>query len=184
MDELKLINDILKGHKDDYRILMDRYYKELFKYIYNMVGSYETTEDLLQEIFLKVYHKLNRFDGSKASFRTWIYRVSANHTYNFLKKKSNQFNQYTYEYDDAINKADVDVEKEAIKSDQINRVILAMKKVLKPKHYKIISLHYFSNLTPKEISESTNIPLKTVYKAIKSGIERIKKEVEHDENES
>jgi RNA polymerase sigma-70 factor (ECF subfamily) len=183
MDELKLIKHILNGHKDDYRHLMDLYYRELFKYIYNMVGSYETTEDLLQEIFLKVYENLCKYDASKASFRTWIYRVSANYTYNHLKKKSNQLNRYTYEYDDAINQSQDLVEDNAIKDERINQIIFAMKKVLKPKHYKIVSLHYFSNLSPKDISETTGVPLKTVYKAIKSSIEKIKKEVAHDEIE-
>jgi len=181
MDDRQTIINILNGHKDDYQILMDKYYKELFKYIYNMTYNYETTEDLLQEIFFKVYKKLDKFNPDKASFRTWIYRISSNHTLNFLKKKSNRLNRFTYEYDDAINEANDDVEASAIKDERINQVLKAMEKVLKPKHYQIISLHYFSNLSPREISESTGIPLKTVYKAIKSSIQKIKEEVNTDD---
>lgn len=181
MDDSQLIKRILDGHKNDFALLIDQYYKELFKYIYNMTGSYETTEDLLQEIYLKVYKNLKKYDDKKASFRTWIYRVSANHTFNYLNKKSNQMHMYTHAYDDEINQASEDVEANAIKDRRINRIIKAMEKVLKPKHYQIMSLHYFSNLSPKDISETTNIPLKTVYKAIKSSIEKIKEEVGKDE---
>ncbi|MFP4478985.1 MAG: RNA polymerase sigma factor [Candidatus Izemoplasmatales bacterium] len=177
MDDALIIKKILAGDKNVYALLMDKYYKELFKYIYNITNNYETTEDLLQEIFLKVYNQLNKFNPDKASFRTWIYRISHHHTINYLKKKSNQMNLYTYEYDDTINEASEDVEENAIKDKQITSIQIAMEKVLKPKHFEIMSLHYFSNLTPKEISETTGIPLKTVYKAIDSSIEKIKKEV-------
>jgi RNA polymerase sigma-70 factor (ECF subfamily) len=181
MDDILLIKRILAGEKNDYALLIDKYYKELFKYIYNMTGSYEVTEDLLQEIYMKVYKNLHKYNEKKASFRTWLYRVSANHTYNYLNKKSTRLNSYTYEYDDSINQASEDIEENAIKDERLNLIIQAMEKVLSPKHYQIISLHYFSNLSPKEISESTNIPLKTVYKAIKSSIKKIKEEVTNNE---
>jgi RNA polymerase sigma-70 factor (ECF subfamily) len=181
MDDFTLIERVLAGHKNDYGVLIDRYYKELFKYIYNLTNSYETTEDLLQEVYMKVYKNLHKFNPDKASFRTWLYRISSNHTLNFLKNKSNRMNKYTYEYDDTINSSNENIEKKAVKDERINQIIEVMKRVLKPKHQKIISLHYFSNLTPKEISETTKIPLKTVYKAIKSGIKKIKEEVEDNE---
>lgn len=177
MDDNLIIEKILDGDKDLYQELMDKYYKELFKFVYNMVNSYETTEDLLQEVFLKCYRNLSKYDSSKASFRTWIYRVCSNHTLNFLKKKSNRLNRFTYEYDDTLSSSFDDVEAEAIKDEQINQILIAMEKVLKPKHYKIVSLYYFSNLTPNEISEITGIPVKTIYKAIQSSVEKIKKEV-------
>jgi RNA polymerase sigma-70 factor (ECF subfamily) len=146
-----------------------------------MTGSYEVTEDLIQEIYMKVYKNLHKYNDKKASFRTWLYRVSANHTYNYLNKKSTRINSYTYEYDDTINQSSEDIEENAIKDDRLNRIIQAMEKVLSAKHYQIMSLHYFSNLSPKDISESTNIPLKTVYKAIKSSIKKIQEEVTNNE---
>ncbi|MFO7969551.1 MAG: RNA polymerase sigma factor [Candidatus Izemoplasmatales bacterium] len=177
MEDIEIIKRILNGNKDDYGLIMDKYYKELFKYVYNLTNNYDTTEDLLQEIFFKVYKILHKYDSTKASFRTWLYRISSNYTLNHLKKKANKLNKYTYEYDDSINQSKTNVEKEVEEEKEIDRIIKAMHKVLKPKHFEIMSLHYFSNLTPKEISDSTKIPLKTVYKAIKSSIEKIKKEV-------
>ncbi|QWB99401.1 RNA polymerase sigma factor [Mycoplasmatota bacterium] len=177
MDDALIIEKILASNKNEYALLMDKYYKELFKYIYNMTNNYETTEDLLQEVFIKVFNQLHKFNPDKASFRTWIYRISHHHTINFLKKKSNQLNLYTYEYDDSINQASEDVEEKTVKDEQINIIQKAMEKVLKPKHYEIMALHYFSDLSVKEISRTTGIPLKTVYKAIESSVKKIKKEV-------
>lgn len=176
-DEL-LITRILEGDNEEYRHLMEKYHNELFKYVYNLVDNYQDTEDLLQEIFFRIYKNLNKFNSSKASFRTWIYRIAKNYTLNFLTKKSNKMNRNALEYDDSINKSNDDVESNAINKERIDLILQAMRRVLKPKHFEIMSLYYFSDLTVKEISETMNIPDKTIYKAINTSIEKIKKEVE------
>jgi RNA polymerase sigma-70 factor (ECF subfamily) len=142
-----------------------------------MTNNFNDTEDLLQEIFYKVFMILKKFNPNKASFRTWIYRVSKNYVINHLKSANYRLHHGNYEYDDTINKSKEDIEENAINDNRIDMVLKAMSNVLSKKHFEIMHLHYFSNLTVKEISESLGIPNKTVYKAIKSSIEKIKKEV-------
>ena len=156
---------------------MDKYHNEIFSFVYNITNDYQTTEDLLQEIFLKTYRNLNKYNKDKSSFRTWLYRISNNHTINYLHSNAYKTHSNNLEYLDETNKSKEDIEAQIIKEEQMNNIIKAMKKVLKPKHQQIIALHYFSNLTVKEISDVTNIPEKTIYNAIKSSIEKIKKEV-------
>jgi RNA polymerase sigma factor (sigma-70 family) len=86
----------------------------------------------------------------------------------------------TYEYDDSLNGADENIEEKVVKDSQINRIITVMKNILSDKHLQIMQLYYFSELTVKEIAETMTIPEKTIYKAIKSSIEKIKKEVTLD----
>lgn len=177
MNDNELIHKILEGDKDLYAKIMDKYHNEIFKYVYNMVNNYQETEDLLQEIFFKLYKNLKKFDSDKASFRTWMYRISKNYVLNYLKSSKKKMSNQSVEYDDAINRSTDDVEEQAIEDERINIILKAMEKLLKPKHYEIMHLYYFSNLTVKEISETLEIPDKTVYKAINTSIEKIKKEV-------
>lgn len=177
MNDIEIINIVLTEDKNKYALLIDKYHNELFKYVYNMTGSYTDTEDLLQEIFFKIYKALKKYDDSKASFRTWMYRIAKNYVLNHLQSARTRLKNNTYEYDDAVNRSDEDVEKQAVKNDEIDRILEVMKKILSPKHYEIMHLHYFSNLTVKEISETLSIPDKTIYKAIKVSVEKIKKEV-------
>ena len=72
------------------------------------------------------------------------------------------------------------IEETLIREDQIKSVLIAIEKVLKQKAKKIIYLHYFSDLSPKEISEVTGIPVQTIYKSIQASIEKIRKEVLQD----
>lgn len=180
-NDIEIINLIITGKKDHYSVLMNKYHNELFKYIYNLTYSYQTTEDLLQEIFIKTFNSLSKFNPDKASFRTWIYRISSNHTLNYLKSKQRRNDYKTELYEEGRASSNENLYEDAIKKEQIHAILLAIEKVLKPKHKQIMHLHYFSDLSVSEISESLNIPIKTIYKAIKSSIEKIKTEVNIDE---
>lgn len=180
LNDLEIIKLILDGDKEKFRYLMEKYHNEMFKYVYNITGNYQDTEDLLQEIFYKIYKNLKKYDSAKASFRTWLYRISKNHVLNYLNSRRYKMKNKIYEYDDSLNSADENIEEVVVKDSQINRIITVMKNILSDKHLQIMQLYYFSELTVKEIAETTAIPEKTIYKAIKSSIEKIKKEVTID----
>jgi RNA polymerase sigma-70 factor (ECF subfamily) len=175
--DIDIIKEILNGKNDYFSVLMEKYHNEIFKYVYNILGNYETTEDLLQEIFLKTYKNLKKYNSSKASFRTWLYRIATNHTLNFLNSKDYKNNHVNSIYEESSLGSKGNIEEDIVKEEQINQVKKVIEKLLKPKHQEIMYLHYFSGLTVKEIGESTSIPEKTIYKAIKTSIEKIKKEV-------
>lgn len=156
---------------------MEKYHNELFKYIYNLTGNVNDTEDLLQEVFIRIYDNLMRYDATRSGFRTWMYRVTTNHCYNHFKSAGYRHKQKTMLYDDQFNPASDNVEAKTVQEKQIEEILAVMKQVLKKKHYQIMMLHYFSQMSVKEISETMDVPEKTIYKAIKSSIEKIKKEV-------
>ncbi|PAT02165.1 hypothetical protein CI105_02135 [Candidatus Izimaplasma bacterium ZiA1] len=181
MEDNKIIEKVLQGEKDFYGVLMKKYFKEIFKYVYNITSSYDSSEDITQEIFIKIYSELGKYNENKASFRTWLYRIAGNYTINYVKSKAYRNNQQTSLYDDEINNSNEDIVSDVIKDEKITEINNIAATLLSSKHYQIFSLHYFSNLNVKEISETTNIPEKTIYKALKTSIEKIKKEVDFNE---
>jgi RNA polymerase sigma factor (sigma-70 family) len=112
-----IIIEVLSGKKEQYSILMDRYHNELFKYIYNITNDYNATEDLLQEVFIKIYKNLSKFDSDKASFRTWIYRISSNHVMNYFNSKEYKNRQHNITLE-TVSSSD-DVEGDYIKDQKI-----------------------------------------------------------------
>ena len=179
-EDNQVIHRILQGDKDEYAVLMERYHNELFVYIYNLVAQVETTEDLLQDIFLKIFKKLNKYDDTKASFRTWMYRIAHNEAVNHLRSSQVRHQTTRIEKIDFIND-DEDIESDLVKEEKMNQILMAIEKRLKKKHKNIMYLHYFSGLSVKEISEVLDIPDKTIYHAIDSSIAKIKEEVQLDE---
>jgi RNA polymerase sigma-70 factor (ECF subfamily) len=157
---------------------MTKYQPEIFTFVFNVVGRYEVTEDLLQEIFLKAFQQLKKYNPNKASFRTWLYRISNNHVLNYVKSKDYKSHNTLMDYEDYYQSDATDIEAELIKDEKIKQVISIMKDTLKPSHQKIFILHYFAGKSVKEIVEILGEKEKTVYYALQSGIEKIKKEVE------
>jgi len=180
-DDYEVIKEILNGNNDYFSILMEKYHNEMFKYVYNILGNYETTEDLIQEIFLKTYNNLKKYNSEKASFRTWLYRISSNHTINHLNSKDYKSRNKVLIHEESMIISDEGIEEDIVKEEQINQIKEVIELRLSKKHQEIMYLHYFSGLTVKEIGETTEIPEKTIYKAIKTSTEKIKKEVATDE---
>ena len=66
--------------------IVKQYSERLYWHVRRMVGSHEDTDDLLQEIFLKIWTALPSFRG-EAQLYTWVWRIATNETLNFLRKE-------------------------------------------------------------------------------------------------
>ncbi len=72
-----LVSCVVKGDTDSFAVLVSRYRDRLFNFIYKMTLSREDTEDILQEVFIRVYNNLYKYDG-KRCFSTWIFSIALN----------------------------------------------------------------------------------------------------------
>ena len=80
-EEQKWIRDIQRhGSRQAADRLVRAYYDEIYRFAYRQLGHKEDAMDLTQTIFLAVLRSLPAFDGRKASFRTWLYRIAVNKT--------------------------------------------------------------------------------------------------------
>lgn len=77
--------------------------RALFNFILKMVGDPLTSEELVDDVFIKVYHAMHTFDEAKASFKTWVYNIASNAAIDYLRKRKIQTismdRGYEYEYD-------------------------------------------------------------------------------------
>ncbi len=117
--------------------------------IYWMVNSSDV-DDLVQDTFLKAWKNFKRFEA-KSSFRTWIYRIAMNVTYDFLKKNKEKMKEFSEEYSESVA---VDLEM----SDLISKGLMQ----LSLDHREAFSLHYQVGLTYSEAAKLLNIPEGTV----------------------
>jgi len=77
--ENKWIRDIQRvGSRQAAERLVERYYNEIYVFVYRQTGHKEDAMDLTQNIFLAVLRALPSYDPKKAAFRTWLYRIAAN----------------------------------------------------------------------------------------------------------
>ena len=113
----------------------------LYGVVLRMCRDKELSEDLLQEIFLTIWKKIDQYDASKGKFYTWAYRIARNKTLNALRKT-----------DTLIQNEDMSVYKD-IKEEELPQEYDALNGVLKKledHHQKVIELVYFKGYTHRE----------------------------------
>ncbi len=82
----EIIMNYLNGDEEAFTEIVNRYLKTIYNFIYRLVGSEKEAEDISQEVFLKVWKNLKKFDVEK-SFKTWIFSVAKNTCIDYLRKR-------------------------------------------------------------------------------------------------
>ena len=87
LEDGELVASFLAGEERAFQELVERYQTRLLNFIYRTIGDRERGEDLVQEVFIRVYRHMARFDRSK-KFSTWIYTIASNLAKNELRNRS------------------------------------------------------------------------------------------------
>ncbi|HEY0994695.1 MAG TPA: sigma-70 family RNA polymerase sigma factor [Gemmatimonadaceae bacterium] len=87
LDDSAVVSAFLEGEERAFAELVERYQNRLLNFVYRTVGDRERAEDLVQEVFIRVYRHLHRFDRSK-KFSTWVYTIASNLAKNELRNRS------------------------------------------------------------------------------------------------
>src|SRR6476469_449388 len=87
LDDSAVVAQFLGGEERAFQELVERYQTRLLNFIYRTIGDREKAEDLVQEVFIRVYRHLHRFDRSK-KFSTWIYTIASNLAKKELRNRS------------------------------------------------------------------------------------------------
>jgi len=86
-DDATVVAAFLGGEERAFQELVERYQTRLLNFIYRTIGDREKAEDLVQEVFIRVYRHIHRFDRTK-KFSTWVYTIASNLAKNELRNRS------------------------------------------------------------------------------------------------
>ncbi len=159
MTQEELLPLVLKKDDRAFTLLYDMYSKNLYGVIYNLIRDREEAEDVLQEVFVKIWKNIEKYNESKGRFFTWILNIARNTTIDKLRSKGFNNSQKNLSSDNFVHLLD-DSNKLTNRIDTIG--IREFVKKLKPKCIQIIDLLFFKGYTQQEASEELEIPLGTV----------------------
>lgn len=83
----ELIEKVKEGDIEAFNRLVTKYQKRIYRLVLYITGDHDLTDEVTQEIFLRVYQYSTQFDG-RSSFYTWLYRIAVNTARSHVKKKS------------------------------------------------------------------------------------------------
>jgi RNA polymerase sigma-70 factor, ECF subfamily len=159
MTQEELLPLVLKKDDRAFTVLYDMYSKNLYGVIYNLIRDREEAEDVLQEVFVKIWKNIETYNESKGRFFTWILNIARNTTIDKLRSKGFNNSRKNLSSDNFVHLLD-DSNKLTNRIDTIG--IREFVKKLKPKCIQIIDLLFFKGYTQQEASEELEIPLGTV----------------------
>lgn len=152
--------------RDLFEGVFELYRDQIYSYLVQSVGRVDA-EDLVQEVFIKVFKNINKFNRAKSE-AAWIYTIARNTLYDFLRKKKSKGN-YEVCVDDYVVENTVGESKDLDESIAVRNAANKLKKDRR----EVIVLHYFQGLSYEEISRIIKSPINTV----KSRISRAKSDL-------
>lgn len=162
----QLVAIYLKGNKEALNILIKRYLTPIFNYALSFVKDTAAAEDLTQEVFVKVWRKIKKFDN-KYKFKNWLYAIAKNTCLDYFKKnKTINFSELDLTDDNLLfedlikeNSASPQAELESAQTaDLINSAVDKL-----PEKYKeTVKLHHLSGFKFREIAEILGESIETI----------------------
>lgn len=159
MTQEELLPLLLKKNDRSFTLLYDNYSKSLYGIIFNLIKDKEEAEDVLQEVFVKIWKNIDTYNTSKGRLYTWMLNIARNTSIDKLRSKGFNNNQKNLSTDNFVHILD-DNSKSINKIDAIG--IKEFIKKLKPKCIQLIDLLFFKGYTQQEASDELEIPLGTV----------------------
>jgi len=162
-DDKEIIRQYLKGDEQSLEFLIKKYLKPIYSFVYKNVGDVAAAEDVTQEVFVKIWKNLKKFD-QKREFKPWLFQIAKNTSIDYLRKrKTIPFSRFENEKGQNVlteTMAEDSPDILDILSDK-NRMAAIME-TLSPDEQKIINLRHRDGLSFKEISDVFGESINTI----------------------
>ncbi len=168
MTDEQLIKEITKGRSNAFEVIYTRYKSKVMGYIYSKVKNHETSEEIFQLVWEKVYRFAHKFDANQ-KFSTWLFTVSTNSVNDFFRKQSKQ--------NDHFDQTNISKEPQLDNSNLIEKLDLDN---LSSPYKEVLTLKYVDGFSTKEIAEKMSLTNVNVRKILSRGRNFLKKQAMED----
>jgi RNA polymerase sigma factor (sigma-70 family) len=152
MTEIKLIAS-LKNHNtlnSAFKELINQYKERLYWHVRKIVINHDDTDDVLQNIFIKIYRNIHKFNGDSKLY-SWMYRIATNEAITFINQRARKNNSVSEEVQKTlINNLTSD---EYFDGDEAQIKLLKAIATLPQKQQLVFNMKYFDAIKYKEMSE-------------------------------
>jgi RNA polymerase sigma-70 factor (ECF subfamily) len=167
--EKEFVDHLLSRDARRFALVFDRFSGSLLGILYQMVRDEQQAQDLLQDVFLKIWNNASSYDEKKSRIFTWMLNIARNTAIDHLRSKQGKAEKNIRSIDQtSINKIALQPEYIGLKKIVEN---------LKEDQREIIDLAFFEGYSHSEIAEKLNIPLGTVKTRCRNAIRELRKSV-------
>lgn len=178
----QLIEEIQSGSQAAMEVLVRRYYKQIYAYMYRKTSSSHTAYDLTQDVFVKMMNSLPGY-ASKGSFQSWLFTIAVNRCRDYYRSAAYRQAWASTSYDEQLDHnreesvAYIFEKKES--RQQLKQAIGALPDF----QSEAIVLKYYHDLKIREIADITGANESTVKARLKQGMDKLKKVLRREDYE-
>ncbi|MGV2622658.1 UNVERIFIED_CONTAM: sigma-70 family RNA polymerase sigma factor [Halobacillus marinus] len=170
-----LYHQMLEGDKEALEAIYDRYEKLLYSFVIKLSGDPTLAEEVLQEVFLKLWTKKARYEESKGKFSSWIVTITRYTAIDIIRKTNKEHVSLEEETDvpDRGTETTEDLVEWKERGDRVRAAV----SLLSEEQRNMVQLFYFKGLTQREIAEKTGLPLGTVKGRVRLALKHLKRQL-------
>ncbi|MCL6524672.1 MAG: sigma-70 family RNA polymerase sigma factor [Thermoflavifilum sp.] len=167
-----LIALLRKKDEEAFRYLYDHYAAALYGVVFKIVNQEEMANDLLQEVFVKIWNRIDSYDPAKGKLFTWMLNIARNTAIDMLRSKAYRQQEKNRSMENNVHLQVSDRLTSTMRVEE-----MGLKNVLNQlgDEYRIlIEKAYFRGYTQEEIAQELQIPLGTVKTKIRSALRKLR----------
>jgi RNA polymerase sigma-70 factor, ECF subfamily len=167
MGDEKLVGQVAQGVERAFTELYDRYSRPVYATGVRLLGDAHLAEELVQDVFTNVWQRAASFDPTRASFATWLYRVTRNRAVDLARRRRVRPQSAG---DERLRAIPGGPEPEAsVDGWDVARALSRIPEM----HREVLTLAYFDGLSQREISLRTGVPLGTIKSRTTAALKRL-----------
>lgn len=168
-EELLLL--LKQQNKQAFNYLYRQYSGALYGVILKVINDEQTAQDVLQDVFVKIWNNVGQYDAGRGRIYTWMLNIARNAAIDKLRSKGEIMKSKIQTGEHIVNNLE-----QNIKTEQPTDTIGLRKMVdgLKPEYSTIVELAYFKGYTTEEISKTLGIPSGTVKTRMRSAMGQLR----------
>jgi RNA polymerase sigma-70 factor (ECF subfamily) len=171
-----LVRRVASGDERALSGLYDRYAGLVYGTGMRYLGDRGTAEELVQDVFTSVWRNAAGFDPRRASFATWVYRITRNRATDLIRRRKARVR--TIDSEPLFEPGETDPSGELSRNFDVAAALLR----LSAAHREVLVLAYFHGFSQREISERTDTPLGTVKSRTTAALRALRETMSYDEN--
>ena len=177
LDDEELMQRLLYRDLRAFRALFDRYGNLVYSAALRVVRDAQIAEDMVQEIFLRIWRKPESYVAQRGRFVTWLTSVTRNRAVDEIRSRGRRFRHETAspeEQERELPAPDTNDPALTVELADQRRLILAALAQIPQEQRQIIELAYFGGFTQQEIAQRLSQPLGTVKTRIRLGMQKLR----------
>ena len=169
--EQELVILLQQQNEKAFSYLYDNYSAALFGIINSIISEKESADDVLQEVFVNIWKKIDSYDPAKGRLFTWMLNIARNAAIDKIRSKGYKDSLKNQSFPENV---DVNAARIVIAPDVKDVGLKKILSLLKQEQRMLLDLSYFQGYTHEEISQVLNIPLGTVKTRIRSALTQLR----------